>query len=173
METNKKNILFITGRPRSGKSTLVQEIIKKLAKKKISGLITPELRNKKGERRGFLLRDLKSGKEEILASVKIKSKYRVGKYKVNVPGIDKMVKVFLESFEEAELIIIDELGVMELKSRKFREVMEEILESNKPCLITLHRNLVGKYKSKGKVFWLERENFEEVEKEVKKRLLEV
>jgi nucleoside-triphosphatase len=80
----------------------------------------------------------------------------------------------MESFEDAELIVIDELGFMELKSKKFQEVMDKILKSGKFLLITLHRNLVEKYKDKGgKIFWLERENFDEVREEVIGRLNKV
>ena len=166
----KEKILFITGKPRSGKSTLVKRIIEKLPSRRISGIITPEFRE--GEiRKGFLIQDLRSGGEEILASVDIKSEQRVGKYGVNVDGINRIVDKFLESFKEADLIVLDELGIMELKSSKFREMIERVLESKKPCLITLHRNLVEKYKDRGEIFWLKRENFEEVEEEIMRRLL--
>jgi nucleoside-triphosphatase THEP1 len=77
MEIKRNILLFLTGKPRSGKTTLVKEVIERLKEKKgkikLAGIITPEFKNEKGEREGFLIRDLKTGREEILASIKIKS----------------------------------------------------------------------------------------------------
>ena len=64
------------------------------------------------------------------------------------------------------LIIIDELGKMELLSKKFSECVRDVLNSKKPCLIALHRSLINEYKKYGKIFWLEKENYEDVKKEI-------
>jgi len=155
-----RNVL-ITGKPGCGKSTLINEIIKRLEDKKIAGIITPEIR-KNSARYGFKIIDLKSKEEDILASVNIKTKFRVSKYFVNIEGIDKIVDKFLISFEDAEYIFIDEIGTMELYSKKFGELLNKIFSSNKKIVAVIHRNLINNYKDKGIVYYLEKENFDEV-----------
>ena len=162
--------IFVSGKPGCGKSKLISEIIGCLKEKvKIAGIISPEIREK-GCRTGFKIIEIPSMVEEILASVKIKNAPKVSKYGVNIKGINKIVDVFKKDLENAELIIIDELGKMELMSEKFSMLMDELINSNKLCLIVLHRMLISKYKNLGKFFWLEKENYEEVKKEVLKLL---
>ena len=126
--------IFITGNPRCGKSTLIQKIIDEISDKKISGFITPEIRVNR-IRQGFKIIDLVSGKEEILASVNIKRGPGVSRYRVNVEGIDNIMDKFLESYESSEYVIIDEIGMMEFYSKKFRDMVRMILTSNKIVIL--------------------------------------
>lgn len=159
--------IFITGQPGCGKSSLVSSLIKELKNKNIAGIVTPEIRKEK-QRYGFKIIDLKTKQEEILASIDIKSQFKVSKYYVNIKGINKIIDKFLESFDKADFIFIDEIGAMELKSKEFKEALEKILNSDKIIIATLHRNLVDKYKDKGKLFYLTRENFNEIKQEILK-----
>jgi nucleoside-triphosphatase len=43
------------------------------------------------------------------------------------------------ALEEAELVVIDEVGPMELKSSRFVAAVEKALESKKHLLVTVHR----------------------------------
>jgi len=160
--------IFITGQPGSGKSRLVQEIVQELGIR-AGGIITPEIR--KDGRAGFRIIDIASGRQGILAAVDIKGP-RVSKYGVNLKDIEEIgvtaVKKALED-PEVKLIVIDELGKMELCSRAFRDVVQKALESDKDLLVVLHRALVGKYKKHGRVFILTTEN----RKDVKVHVLEI
>ena len=127
--------ILLTGKPGSGKSYLIQELIKELKEKNIAGIISPEIRDK--ERKGFKIIDLATKKEEILASVNIKSNIRVSKYKVNVNGINKIVDLFLSSFEKADYIFIDEIGKMELNSERFKEILIRCFDSDKNVIVTV------------------------------------
>ena len=164
-----KNVL-ITGRPGCGKSTLIKRLIEGLGgERRIAGIVTPEIR-KNHERFGFRIIDLLSGEEEILASVEIKSEIRVSKYFVNVKGIERIVEKFMEGFEEADLIVVDEIGKMELFSERFRNAMIKILDSEKPVVasIALSKDpfIEGiKGREDSKVFYLERRDFEKILKE--------
>lgn len=89
--------IFITGNPGCGKSTLIQKFLEEIADKKVSGIITPEIRVN-GVRQGFKIIDLASGKEEILASVHMERGPGVSRYKVNIEGIEKIMDKFLESY---------------------------------------------------------------------------
>jgi nucleoside-triphosphatase len=156
--------ILLTGRPGSGKSSLVKDLIKSLKGKNIAGIISPEIRNK--ERKGFKIIDLASGKEEILASADIKGEPRVSKYGVNIEGVDKIVGLFLDSFKKADYIFIDEIGKMELYSKKFKEMVDKIFKSKKMIIAVVHRNLANKYKDKGELIWVEREKIDQIKKEV-------
>lgn len=162
--------IFISGMPGCGKSTLILDLIKelKVKKKRVAGIITPELR--KDSREGFAIKDLASNKQAILASVKLKTGPRVSKYKVNIKGIKTIVIEFEKSFDKADVYIVDEVGPMELKSKEFEEVINKILKSDKFCILTIHRSLIEKYKKYGKVFYLTKENFSRVKEEITEQL---
>jgi nucleoside-triphosphatase len=157
-------IIFLTGEPRSGKSTVLMNIIDMLKKKglKVGGFISPEVRDKK-DRTGFKVVDIHSGEEGILASVNQKIGPQVGKYRVNLDDFEKVALRALDfAMKECDIVCIDELGTMELFSQKFREKIEKILELDKPVIIVLHRNLVQKYRSYGKLFYVTPENRNEL-----------
>lgn len=164
-------VVFITGLPGSGKSSLVQEIAKGL-RIKAGGIATPEIRSG-GIRRGFKIIDLASGKEGILASTDIRGRPRLGKYGVNIRDIEEIgVKAIENALEnpEVKLVVIDELGKMELCSSKFEDVMEKALNSRKDLLIVLHRWFVNRYRNRGMVFVLTRENRDRVKEDILKLL---
>ena len=154
-------IIFITGNPRCGKSTLIQRLLDEISDKNVSGFITPEIRVN-DVRQGFKIIDLASKEEEILASLHIKRGPSVSRYRVNVEGIDAIMDRFLESYENSEYVIIDEIGIMEFYSRKFRETVRMVLNSDKKVVATLSKRFVKKYKDKGQIYTLTRENFDEV-----------
>ncbi len=161
--------IFVTGNPRCGKSTLIQKVLGEIAGEKISGFITPEIRVR-GMREGFKIIDLASGKEEILASLNIERGPGVSRYRVNVEGIDSIMDKFLESYPDSEYVVIDEIGMMEFYSKKFRDTISIVLDSDKRVLATLSRKFVKRYKDKGQMYYLTRDNFEEIYGQVLSRI---
>ena len=153
--------IFVTGNPRSGKSTLIQRLLDEISDKKVSGFITPEIKINDA-RQGFKIIDLVSKEEEILASLNIKHGPSVSRYKVNVEGIDAIMDKFLENYESSEYVIIDEIGMMEFYSRKFRKTVRMVLSSDKKVVATLSKKFVKEYKDKGQIYTLTRENFDDV-----------
>jgi len=153
--------IFITGNPRCGKSTLIQKFLDEISDKKVSGIITPEIRAN-GARQGFKIIDLASRQEEVLASVNIERGPGVSRYRVNIEGIDLILDKFLESYENSEYVIIDEIGMMEFYSKKFKETMRMVLNSNKKVIATLSKKFVKEYKNKGQIYYLARDNFDEI-----------
>ncbi len=162
--------ILITGLPGSGKSTLVQELIKELeGKKKIAGIITPEIREH-GIRKGFKIIDLGGKEERVMASVDFKPA-AISKYGVSVENIDFIAGKFLEGFPGAELIVLDEIGPMEFFSKKFRELIDTIFSSGKVVIAVIHRSQVGRFRKHGEVIEVERERINELKERILNEIL--
>jgi nucleoside-triphosphatase len=136
----KKVNVLITGPPGSGKSTLIKDIVTFLKTKGISigGISTPDFRSPQGRRLGFLIRDLASGEEQIMASTNIHSSLRVGKYGVDEKAIQEIgVKAIERAIEKSDLIVIDEIGKMELLVSDFQKAVLSAINSPRAVLGTI------------------------------------
>lgn len=143
---------FITGTPKAGKTTLIRKLVKELKKKglKVGGFISPEEKHH-GTRTAFHVIDIETGKKAILASVKGDGP-KVSKYHVNVRSFENTVLPAMRKCNKYDVFVIDEIGRMEMKSRKFVNMLDEVFESKTPLVASLHRDYVGKYKFSGEVF---------------------
>jgi nucleoside-triphosphatase len=169
----KKINALIQAPPRTGKSTLINRLCSMIEKQgyKIGGIQTPEIREK-NRRVGFWVLDVNTGKKEILAHIDIKSKFRVSKYGVDINAFDEIALTSINSaIENCDLIVIDEIGKMELFSKNFQEVVEKGLNSRTPVLGTMgmiSHPFVRSLKSRSDVhiLTLNRENRERVYREI-------
>ncbi|MBC7317715.1 NTPase [Candidatus Bipolaricaulota bacterium] len=128
----------ITGHPGVGKTTLVKRVLAAVPLK-AGGMITEEIR-KCGYRVGFLLRDVATGKEGLLAHRHHCDGPEFGKYRLCLRDLEEIGAAAIErAVDEAELIVIDEVGPMELRSPRFISAVERALESKKHLLVTVHR----------------------------------
>ncbi len=141
---------FITGRPGIGKSTVLREVVNILKNKgwKIGGIICPEVR-RNGIRIGFNIIDILSNTSGILASINLYNGPRIGRYYVNINDIERIaIPAIKKSLEEADLTVIDEIGPMELLSKKFYNLIIEILSIDKSILCVIHKSLVKEFSLK-------------------------
>jgi nucleoside-triphosphatase len=144
--------VFLTGRPGSGKSTLFMGVLGELMKKgkKIGGIATPEVREE-GVRTGFLVRDMASEKEELFASIGSKSP-TVGKYHVDIEAFERIAIGAMDfAIKKCDVVGLDEIGKMEMLSKRFKEKLREILDSGKPLIATVGRKFVSQFPRYGKV----------------------
>jgi len=135
-----RKIFFLTGRPGVGKTTVLLRIVEKLRKEglKVGGLISREVRED-GSRVGFKIIDLDDGREGWLAHVRQTVGPRVGKYRVCMKDLESVgVNAILKAIREADIIVIDEVGPMELFSQPFRKALAKSLKSEKTILGTIH-----------------------------------
>ncbi len=130
-----KKVYLLTGEPGTGKTTLIRESIAQL-KVKAGGFYTEEIRQH-GVRQGFKIITL-DGQEAILAHVNIQTPYRVSKYGVDIRNLEQVgVSSLHKAIKEDDLIIIDEIGKMELFSPKFKEAVFHAINSGKKVLGTI------------------------------------
>jgi nucleoside-triphosphatase len=133
-----KRSLLLTGKPGAGKTALIREALAR-AKVQAGGFYTEEIRVG-GVRQGFKIVTL-DGHEAILAHVNISSPYQVSKYHVDRDALDKVgVSTLHQALQEADLIVIDEIGKMELFSNRFREAVVQAIDSGKKVLGTIMLN---------------------------------
>jgi len=135
--------IFLTGHPGIGKTTAIRLIVSKLERrgKKVGGMISSEIRDT-GVRVGFQLEDISTHKFGILAHSQEKPRDAptVGKYHVYLLDIEMIgAAAIRNAVNMADVIIIDEIGPMELKSEEFITAIEFALASKKSLIGTIHR----------------------------------
>jgi len=130
-----KSVYLLTGRPGTGKTSLIKQALAGM-KGRAGGFYTEEIRPR-GVREGFRLVTL-DGQTAILAHIDIKSPYRVSRYGVDTDSLDRVgVAALRRAAEQCDLVVIDEIGKMELFSAKFREAIGQIINSGQRVLGTI------------------------------------
>ena len=129
-----KNIL-ITGRPGVGKTTAIKKVLSALDIRP-RGFYTEEIRDGR-ERRGFTVKTF-GGRDCVLAHTDIQGVPRVGRYGVDVTSFENTA---LPELEEAvgkrEIIVIDEIGKMEMFSNRFKNLVLQALDGPAPVLAVI------------------------------------
>jgi nucleoside-triphosphatase len=120
-----KNFL-VTGVPGIGKTTLIRNLCKHLASLNPEGFYTEEIREG-GIRKGFALVSL-DGKRSVLSHVNVKSRFRVGKYGVDVRSFEAFLESLRLRARAGSLIVMDEIGKMECFSANFVSLVRELLD---------------------------------------------
>lgn len=136
-------IWLLTGEPAIGKSTAISKILLgvRTAAYAPGGVLTREIRSR-GEREGFRLVDVSSEKSEVLAEVKGITGPRLGKYRVNLNALASIgVEALNYASARSDMIVVDEIGPMELMSPEFRKAIRlAVLETKiKPALCAIHK----------------------------------
>ena len=129
------NNILLTGVPGVGKTTAIKHIVSQLEAYHPSGFYTEEIRE--GDvRKGFRIITL-DGEQAVLSHVKIKSRYRVGRYSVDLDGFEKTALPAMNLTLPVKLFVIDEIGKMECFSKRFIAQMMKLLDSEKTVIATI------------------------------------
>ena len=129
--------ILLTGLPGSGKTTLIRRVVADL-NTLAGGFYTQEIRGA-GVRKGFEIVTL-DGRRGILAHVDVRGRHRVGKYGVDLAALEVVgVAAIHAAIAAGSLVVIDEIGPMEILSEPFRRAVLAALESASPVLGTIVR----------------------------------
>ena len=130
--------MLVEGRPGSGKSTVAARLAELLRQRRlaVAGFVTHELREE-GRRLGFEVETF-DGRRATLAHVDFSGPPRVAKYGVDVAAFERVALPALAQPPAGGVVVIDELGKMELASEPFREAVARLFESSIDIVATVH-----------------------------------
>lgn len=131
----------ITGLPGAGKTHALIKVIEMLEadEKSVGGMITePIIADKK--RTGFTVMDWATKETAVMAHMNINSKFTVGKFGVDLEALEAIgVNAITKACGESDVIVIDEVGRMEVESDRFVKAVKDALDVEKPMILTLHK----------------------------------
>ena len=127
---------LLEGRPGVGKTTVLQGCVVNLRASgvAVAGFTTGELR-KRGRRVGFAVERV-GGERGVLAHVDLPGPPRVGRYGVDLARFERIALPALEA--PAEVVVLDELGKMELASPAFRDAITRLFDGDRAVVATVH-----------------------------------
>ena len=127
--------VLLTSRAGCGKTTLIKRVVNNLPQR-AGGFYTEEIRDGV-TRAGFKIVTL-DGKEVVFAHVDLKTPEHVGKYRLDLSALDRIgVGALRQAVRARRLVVVDEIGPMEIRSPNFREAVNEALDSELPVLATI------------------------------------
>ncbi|XP_008485077.1 cancer-related nucleoside-triphosphatase [Diaphorina citri] len=138
---SKLNIILLTGDPGCGKTTLVHKAYQSLLSSgvKMEGFYTEEVRAG-SQRSGFDVVLLNGGQRGPLARVtSTVAGPKVGKYTVDLKSFESLVLPILspERLNSCQVLILDEIGKMELFSKPFESAVHKVFQSPQVILATV------------------------------------
>jgi nucleoside-triphosphatase len=129
--------LLVEARPGAGKTTALVTLSQLLreAGLPLSGFLTRELRQGRG-RVGFEIESF-DGERALLAHVSLPGPPRVGRYGVDLDAFDRVALPAIGRMAADCVVLIDELGKMELASERFREAVTALFDQRVPVVATV------------------------------------
>jgi nucleoside-triphosphatase len=131
--------VLVEGRPGAGKTTALSRLSGLLREAEIplAGFLTKEIR-KDGRRVGFEIETFDGGRA-VLAHVERAGRPRVGRYGVDLETFERLALPALGEPPAGGVVVIDELGKMELLSERFRDAVAALFEGPQPIAATVQR----------------------------------
>ena len=153
-------VFLIVGHREEGKTRFLKEVVERLEtgdwrlesgadidKVEVGGFCSEGVHNEAGERTGYRIREC-GGSEAILfcKSGEEDGSERVGKYNINPEGLKAgLMWLSPERVKNSGVVIIDEMGPLELSGRGWAPAIERLLsECPKPMIWTVRRSLAEK-----------------------------
>ena len=127
--------ILLTGYPGVGKTTIIKQVMNRL-NRPAGGFYTEEMREN-GARAGFKIVTL-DGRAGVLAHTNIRSRNRIGRYAVDIAVVDTLaVDSVRRAAASNQIVVIDEIGPMELFSALFYKTVMGIIQSDAVVLGTV------------------------------------
>ncbi len=131
----------ITGLPGTGRTDLLLTLVSMLEaeKVKVGGVITePIFEDEKVT--GFKMVDYMTKEEAVIASTNITSRARINEFGIDLDTLGLFsVNAIKRAVYHSDLVIIDEIGRIQLKSEYFNKAVLNTLKSSKPIIMTIYR----------------------------------
>lgn len=141
MANHKIKFFLLTGEPGVGKTTLTKKLSTAITSKgiKVSGFYTEEVR-KAGVREGFDIVTLDGVRGRLARNQSLLSgpiKYKVGKYGVLLNEFENVALNSMLKIADAQnkLLVIDEIGKMELFSQPFKTAIRNIFNQTSEYIV--------------------------------------
>jgi len=142
----KNKIYIISGDTRSGKTTFLKAVISNLKQinpaYKIGGIIATGI-DKNGERFGFEIEELSSGKKFVLASQEmLDHSEKTGRFYFSRQVLKVANELIINKLYDINLLVIDEVGYMELKGSGWFESIEKAMQQEDLTMILVVRKRI-------------------------------
>ena len=132
---NKRKVYIVTGKIGSGKTTLIQKLIRKFQDENIplSGIYSVRILENEITT-GYDTVNISTGERFSFLRVQgEENQQRIGKFYIDAKGVQKGNAVLMNS--TSELIIIDEIGKLELEGKGWVNAVEQLVTGSKAHLI--------------------------------------
>lgn len=140
---NELRIILLTGPPGVGKTTMIDRLATTFLSKglTVSGITTREVREG-GNRIGFKITDLTTHEEGWLARKDSSSGPKIGSYRIVSQDLERIGVNAIEraSEQRTDIVIVDEIGPMEMTSSMFRRSLSRIFSGERPTIATVKLN---------------------------------
>lgn len=134
-----ENIVLLSGEPRVGKTTALKKIIQMIGESNCIGFYTEEIRDE-FDRIGFDCVSL-DGRRKRIADVNIHSDTRMGRYGIDIEVFEDFALQSINNYSSSsKIIIIDEIGPIQLLSIKFKQEINNILTGSNCVIGTIFYN---------------------------------
>ena len=142
----KNKIFIVSGDTRSGKTTFLKEVTARLTRKnsayKIGGIIATGI-DKNGERFGFEIEELSTGKKFVLASQEmLRQSEKTGRFYFSKQVLDVANELIINGLDDMDLLVIDEVGYMELRGSGWFESIERAMQTEDLDMILVVRKRI-------------------------------
>lgn len=131
----------ITGLPGSGRTELLLTLVRMLESEniRIGGVVTEPILE--GETvTGFKMIDYQTKEEAVIAGTWITSRARIEEFGIDLDTLGAFsVNAIKNAVYHSDLVVIDEIGRIQLKSEYFNKAVLNALKSSKPLIMTIFR----------------------------------
>ncbi|MDB5181059.1 MAG: hypothetical protein JWO54_822 [Candidatus Saccharibacteria bacterium] len=138
---NRSMNIILTGKPGIGKSTVIGTYIKSFGSTSL-WMLTTEVLGESGQRVGFKSTTSTGHKRLVSHKSDIHSDVMIGSNNVDTVALNEILSIIKDEVDNTnpDMIILDEIGPIQLSDTTFIDVFDKIFESNINLLASVHIN---------------------------------